>query len=208
MRLTRLIAMIATAFLFSPCVQGEVEAAAPKFRVGDTWTFDNVRSVDDRVPFTQTVLSIEADKITVLNAPSGKTPSYSPTMMPLDPRGTEIANVRFPLTVGAKWEVRHDWIDGKHFGTISKDCEVVAFERVVVPAGEFEAYRLTGTGWNKDKAETSPIGGDLHLTEIYWYAPAVKRVIKYQGKQTKYFPGQHVEVWSRTLELKSYTLAE
>ena len=75
------------------------------------------------------------------------------------------------------------------------------------PAGELEAFRIEVFGWNKDKSRVGSVNGDLKLTETYWYAPAVKRIIKYQGKQTKWIPPADTEVRSLVYELSAYQLA-
>jgi hypothetical protein len=128
-------------------------------------------------------------------------------MNPLTKDRTELPQVKFPLAIGEKWDTRYDWLNGSYFGTISKGCKVAAFETVKVPAGKFEAFRIEVFGWNKDKSRVGSVNGDLKLTETYWYAPAVKRIIKYQGKQTKWIPPADTEVWSLVYELSAYQLA-
>mgnify|MGYP003585733728 FL=1 len=43
--------------------------------------------------------------------------------------------------------------------------------------------------------------------EVGSYAPAVKRIDKYEGKQLKWIPPVFLETWSLAYELASYSLA-
>jgi len=55
--------------------------------------------------------------------------------------------------------------------------EVVAHERVAVPAGEFEAFKMVSKG---RLSGTSPINSqyDAVVTTTYWYAAAARAIVK------------------------------
>ena len=57
------------------------------------------------------------------------------------------------------------------------DVEVVAHEKVAVPAGEFEAFKLVSKG---RVSGTSPINSqyDSEITTTYWYAAAARAIVK------------------------------
>ena len=57
------------------------------------------------------------------------------------------------------------------------DVEVVAYEKVAVPAGEFEAFKLVSKG---RLSGTSPINSqyDAVITTTYWYAAAARAIVK------------------------------
>jgi hypothetical protein len=69
------------------------------------------------------------------------------------------------------------------------DVEVVAHEKLTVPAGEFDAFRILAKGVLRG---TSPIGSryDAVTTTTYWYAPQARAVVKsvhhnpYLGRST------------------------
>jgi hypothetical protein len=54
---------------------------------------------------------------------------------------------------------------------------VIAYERVTVPAGDFEAFRLTS---KESLSGTSPINSQYagEINRTYWYAPAARAIVK------------------------------
>ena len=82
---------------------------------------------------------------------------------------------------------------------VSGDGEIVAFERVQVPAGSFDAYKIVSRGMNAkqlDRLYSAP------FTEIYWYAPSVKRIIK-----SEYALYLNRQARTQTKELSAFSLA-
>lgn len=85
----------------------------------------------------------------------------------------------FPLEVGKQWSYSNNWVmkTGSTRGREQLDVKVVANEKVTVPAGEFEAFKIEAKGyWNNDTARTNG-----RHSRIYWYAPAAKAVVKYEN---------------------------
>jgi hypothetical protein len=85
----------------------------------------------------------------------------------------------FPLAVGKRWQYETDWVfkpKGSN-GKATIDVVVIAYERVTVPAGEFDAFKLTS---RETLAGTSPIGSEYagETTRTYWYAPAARAIVK------------------------------
>jgi hypothetical protein len=62
-------------------------------------------------------------------------------------------------------------------GTSVVDVAVVGYEKVTVPAGEFEAFKLTS---KETLSGTSPVGSHYagETTRTYWYAPAARAIVK------------------------------
>jgi hypothetical protein len=57
---------------------------------------------------------------------------------------------------------------------------VLGYEKVRVPAGEFDAFKLEAQGtWESPQA---PFPGAAD--EIYWYAPAVRAIVKKEHQAT------------------------
>ena len=82
---------------------------------------------------------------------------------------------------------------------VSGDGEIVAFERVQVPAGSFDAYKIVSRGVNAkqlDRSYSAP------FTETYWYAPSVKRIIK-----SEYALYLNRQARTQTKELSAFSLA-
>ena len=104
------------------------------------------------------------------------------------------------MTVGKSWDFHH--VRRFMLGTIdvSGHDEIVAFERVQVSAGSFDAYKIVSHGVNEkqlDRLYSAP------FTETYWYAPSVKKVIK--SDYALYL--NHQALLTRTSELSAFSLA-
>lgn len=100
------------------------------------------------------------------------------------------------LQIGKKWSAK--WIEqGPRggFGPLRLDMKVVAFEKVDVPAGEFDAFRIEVNGW---------FGPGLPISRRYWIAPGLNFPVRYehvlegptgQGR-TIYLDAEHYELVS------------
>ncbi len=198
----------ATFFLLSGSAWSQ--ALAPVYKIGDAWTFDRI--ADDgpgtRTVYTETVESLAEKQITLRVDPGGARRIYSPYINTFDSKGKEIVQLKFPLAVGDTWKEEWDWVNknGK-FGTNKLKFEVLGLEDIVVPAGTFQAFKIEGNGFVEDKAtQAGPLSGHSRQIETFWYAPSVKRIIKYEGKVVKWLPPNYVNTWFFKKELKSYQL--
>lgn len=86
-----------------------------------------------------------------------------------DPR---IQHIPAELQIGRKWTTRYSANGPGHSDKAYLDYRVAARERVRVPAGEFEAFRLEAEGWNMTK-------GTL-LSIRAWVVPGLNFELKYQ----------------------------
>jgi hypothetical protein len=87
--------------------------------------------------------------------------------------------LRFPLEVGKRWQYTFDWLfkpKGSR-GSSAAEVSVITFEKVTVPAGEFDAFRLESI---ERLSGNSPIGSryDGETTRTYWYAPSASAIVK------------------------------
>jgi hypothetical protein len=84
----------------------------------------------------------------------------------------------FPLAPGKRWRARlvaTDPVTGRRF-PVTVDGVVLGWERIRVPAGEFDALRIKRVvyfdywehGWR----------GRSEILEVEWYAPAVKQAVR------------------------------
>ena len=93
---------------------------------------------------------------------------------------------RFPLEVGKQWNYVDDYVvNDMTLGTLEgrgkRSVAVLGYEKVRVPAGEFDAFRLEAKGtWVSPQAPIAP-GAD-YVT--YWYAPAVRSIVKKERQST------------------------
>ena len=62
-------------------------------------------------------------------------------------------------------------------GRSTVDAEIVGYEKVTVPAGEFDAFKLTS---RERLSGTSPVGSQYagEITRTYWYAPAARAIVR------------------------------
>jgi len=199
------MAVVIAAFWAAVALAQSDQAPAPTYNVGDRWTFDRLVPPDRREPWVDVVREVTPDGVVV--GKNGR--KFSPVFNPLDQAGREIPLLRFPLAVGNSWDHAHDWSSptGNLKTTTSLSYKVVGIEDVTVPAGTFRAYRLQSRGFVKDRSTITPIPSDARAEENYWYAPAVKRIVKYEGKHVKWVSPQWVVTWDLRYEMTGYQLA-
>ncbi len=155
-------------------------ASRPDIRVGDQWQFAVYDSVPTRVPNrTWVVTAVTPTGIEATE--NGEPLRLTPDLNVLDsPRHSETnpGQLRFPLEVGKRWNYESKWtLKAKgSTGTVAMAVEVQARERVTVPAGSFDAYRLFARG---KLGGTSPINSTYaaETTTTYWYAPSARAVV-------------------------------
>jgi hypothetical protein len=76
------------------------------------------------------------------------------------------------LQIGRKWTTRYVIIGPGQSENAYQDWRVVGRERVRVPAGEFEAFRLEAEGWNMTKG--------VRLSIRAWVVPGLNFELKFQ----------------------------
>lgn len=150
-------------------------------RAGDEWRFAVWYTVRSTEPSrTWTIASVSATAID--GTENGEPLRLTRELDVLDSPRSAYSDpqwLRFPMEVGRRWSFRTDW----HFkpkgskGSSQVDVEVAAYEKVVVPAGEFDAFRLVSRATLEG---TSPIGSQYggDSTTTYWYAPAARAIVK------------------------------
>ena len=162
---------------------------APTVMVGDSYTFEVENTSDTKLSYvaTREVTAIDGNRMTIVttNAKSGRKRttyydrtwgylgsgtgdndgvSFSPALKYLD----------FPLSVGKKWTMQSTETDKKtgHQRQHTINGTVEGWEKVQVPAGEFEALKIVLKTEVKDGDKVSP------GTDVSWYVPALWRSVK------------------------------
>ncbi len=174
-------ALIAAALLAFGGSVGAQSASKPDVRVGDRWQFSAYFSVPSDVPNrTWEVTAITSAGIE--GTEDGLPLLLTHELNVIDSPRTRESNPRllsFPLSVGKRWRFASDWEfkPKRSKGTYLVNVEVVSFEQVSVPAGDFDAFKLTA---REALSGTSPIGTNYagEATRTYWYAPAARAVVK------------------------------
>jgi hypothetical protein len=91
----------------------------------------------------------------------------------------------FPLAAGQTWNVKVDGrviqpqaLGGDATGTnrVTIQGKVLGWERIKVPAGEFDTIRIRRVTWGGNFDDRS--FGQSEITEELWYAPSIGRVVR------------------------------
>jgi hypothetical protein len=168
-------------------------AERPSVNVGDEWKFVVYYSVPSATPnrtWLVTAVTSRAIEGTENGEPLTLTADLGVVESPL----VKYSNPRalsFPLELGKRWRYESDWVF-KPKGSTGRtvvDVSVVAYERIRVPAGEFDAFKLLAKGTLSGTSR----GGSYfagETTTTYWYAPSARAIVKsvyhnpYQGTST------------------------
>ncbi len=178
-----LLLLLFSAFLAVPA--GPAHAAgekveAPQIKVGDRWKSEqrDKRTGNKEAETTRTVTAISASAVE--GTENDGTFKMTTDLNPIESTTTAITGepkfLSFPLEVGKKWSFKYNFANktnpGK--GRIQLDAEVASYEKVTVPAGSFDAFRIETKGfWNNDATSRSG-----RSRSVYWYAPAARSVVR------------------------------
>lgn len=183
------------------------QAAVPIYEVGDHWvvrgnsdgrTYEDPETIEAAEPHALLVRTLRGGKSVIV--------PYSLSMNKLDMDGKEIEQVRHPLSVGQGWDYafRFDLPKLSARTTNTRSAKVTGVERIRVPAGEFDCFKIETEGFWTNTLDSGPFGGNGHIRETVWYAPAAKRIARYQGVSTGVRTGRTVTLWQSGIELAEY----
>jgi hypothetical protein len=162
---------------------------APVPAVGDSWTYqytDVWKGAKGNINRMEVAAIDEAGiHVAIKRAASGaliSTQLFTPEMNPVERGGMHFApsftRYVFPLAPGAEWNnevVGDNSKAGKQWRYTIKG-KVVDWEKVRVPAGEFEALKIVVEAQYADVNDSSKIGGKL--TETVWFVPTLSNYVK------------------------------
>jgi hypothetical protein len=185
----RLLHLLATCCVAAiPAGAGAQGADRPDVRAGDRWEFVVYYATPSTTPNrVWLVQSVVEDGIigTENGQPLRLTRELNPRDSPLlEQSGTEM--LRFPMRVGQQWtsvsQVRFK--DNGSQARVESQVRVEAYERITVPAGNFDAFRLSATGSiaGTSYAGSGQLAGETRST--YWYAPAANAIVKVNSRST------------------------
>lgn len=144
-------------------------ATAPKYNVGDEWTFKHVQ----RGSYTLKVIAIEKNNIVTTQSDRGfreyRDANFTINKVEGDVSGQTTTGSRlldFPLFVGKSWKYP---IQDRNFSGETA-VRIIGYEKITTPAGSYDAFKLEGKWF----VHPSFRGGTIQ----YWYAPSVKQIIK------------------------------
>ena len=157
------------------------KADRPVVKVGDRWQFVEYYGLVSADPNRDWVVtSVTPSQIEGME--NGEPLNLTPELNVLESPRNKNSNPKalsFPLEIGKQWRFASDWVfkvTGSK-GTSIVDVEVVGHEKVSVPAGDFEAFKLISKG-NVRGISTKNSQIEAEVTATYWYAPAARAIVK------------------------------
>jgi hypothetical protein len=176
-----IVALFVAGLLLIPDQAVAQAADHPDVRVGDEWKFAVYYTVPSTTPNrTWSITSVTDAGIggTENGEPLRLTRELNVVESPRD-KSSNFKLLAFPLEVGKRWHYVNDWLFKMNASTgrSTVDAEIVGFERITVPAGEFDAFKLVS---RERLSGTSPVGSKYagEITRTYWYAPAACTIVK------------------------------
>jgi len=175
-----LVACVSAPPPVGPSVSG-VKAERPDVKVGDKYTFSCTQGLQS---YERHYLTTSVDESSIKYSVDGAVLESTREGNPVTEewvkgeRGshTDLHLVSFPLEVGKTWTIEDRWerFDLHLQGTQKGRATVVAYKKVRVPAGEFDAFQVQ---WALDF--TINTGGAGRNTGTFWYAPSARASVKY-----------------------------
>ena len=171
--------MAAVAVLLLSNLAFAQSVARPIVKPGDQWQFNVSAGLAGQQARTWAITAVTPAGIegTENGAPLRLTPDLgaldSPRLAETNPQA-----LRFPLAVGQRWQYATQWQSKirNASGNATYTVAVVAYERIRVPAGEFDAFRLEAKADLQGVAINVQLDADVEST--YWYAPAARAIVK------------------------------
>jgi hypothetical protein len=167
--------------LVSQAARADLER--PTYKVGDSWRFVNGDGTAPGDEFGHKVIAVGEEGIVVEGTSRSGNAFSTRVSLEMNPLRLGNANqmlVRFPLAVGANWDARYKVDVGAR--AIPRDYKLTrrvrGIERLKVPAGELECYRIDSNGvWSGDR------GHNGNFEEHYWYSPQARYIAKYFARR-------------------------
>src|SRR5262245_18470579 len=157
------------------------KADRPEVKVGDQWRFAVYYTVPSTAPNRAWVIT-SVTPVKIEGTDNGELLTMTPELNVLESSQHTDSNplaLSFPLEVGKQWRYATDWFfkpKGSK-GSSIVEVVVVGYEKVKVPAGEFDAFKLSSKASLHGR---SPINSQYagEVTRTYWYAPAARAIVK------------------------------
>jgi hypothetical protein len=161
-------------------------AERPQWNLGDKWSFRETGDFNENGSewSREVVEKVSADRIRV-KMQNGNVLMFDGQGNSRDRRGDEFTWKRFefPLSVGKHWKHSRK-IEGDSWnGVEDSSWEVKAYEKVVVPAGTFDCFRVEGTVWSNwmNRQSLNQSLNRRHEETTYWYCPEVQWAAKWRS---------------------------
>lgn len=180
------MAVLALAVVTGPALAQKADR--PNVKVGDQWRFEvhlgTGPSTVKTQGLTQVITSVTPAGIECTD--NGSKLVLTPDLNLIESSSSKHSDMRllsFPLEVGKQWRSTDDTQEKilGYEGRTTWSVAVVGYEKVRVPAGEFDSFKLEAKGrWT-----LGAHSGDI--TKTYWYAATVRAVVKSELEDTSGF---------------------
>jgi hypothetical protein len=170
------------------------QVGAPDIRTGDEWKYsfhDGFTRIPRGMPEYR-VTAIEGNTVTVQLRHEGHETMqrYNRDWSWLERPLTNLQNFRydppypalpFPLEAGKTWQASVNATDPAtgRVNRVRIDGRVLGWDRVKVPAGEFDALAVQRTVY---AGNPEPFLSEERITEIDWYAPGAGGIVKHSSR--------------------------
>jgi hypothetical protein len=175
------------------CFSGHVAAQGlkadrPEIKPGDSWEFSfrDTRYSKPPCSYSLTIKSVTNDKISGNAENSAECATANLTTAPefdkdfnfLFPDGTAYPVFVFPLEVGKSWDREFDFSVGNNSWSNKLNGKVVGVEKVTVPAGTFDAFKVVLVRNYRGQRSSGGRSWAGTVDETWWYSPVVKYFVK------------------------------
>jgi hypothetical protein len=190
-----------------PSATAPRRADPPAVSIGDRWTYRRIDLQSDQVkPWRYEITSIEGRRIQGTTGDDYDTDwallfSRGNGGVSYEPRAQRLV---WPMVIGATTRAEYRVTGSKEYPewVEAVTIRVVGLERVTVPAGSFDTFRIEVSG-QYHQARADGRSGSGTFKNTYWYSPEVKREVLREHESVK---------WDGTIEsrgrfaLLDYTL--
>ena len=160
--------------ILTGCMSSQTaEPVLDDYQIGEKWVWEWKRTVEGEVR----AQGEDIQEVVYYNGTLGLWNGMDTVQIPatVDQKQSKTPFRNWPLQVGKKWKYVSEWENNEGTtGKTSQDVEVVSFEELSVMAGTFKAYKIEYKG-----IVTNSRGFKGEMTDIWWYAPALKTYIKH-----------------------------
>lgn len=193
----------------NPHTAGTVRADT-RFRIGDQYAYRHINRIPrgETTDSAQTVTAITDDEV-VFNDGDYVCDLLGNTRKVRDGRRfTPRQELPLEFAIGRRWTTRFEVSAGMPgasgpAGTVDMEFRIVAKEKVTVPAGTFDCFRIEGVGVNRQ-----PPRPDIDLFHKQWRAPElVRRPVAGEELRRRVIGGHVTDVYVQRNELISFKQA-
>ena len=190
--------VVSLAILAGPALAQKADR--PEVKVGDEWQFMSYIVVPIQKPNLVWVIT-SVTPAGIAGTSNGKPLTLTPDLNVIESPARKFSdrrNLSFPLEIGKSWTYSNHTEFKDTGGATQADAgvTVAAYEKVTVPAGQFDAFRIEAKG--KFGQQSAAGAGASEFTETTWYAPSARAVVKQVWRDPV--------VGERVLELASFKL--